>query len=186
MSNKARIHYILDAVIALAFIMSAVSGLVLWLGGSGGYQGGRNPAYQATILSVSRAAWHDLHLWGSLVMMAGIGLHLLLHWRWIVCMTRDILLPRRRRTRGHPAKPRPMQALAARPTVKMDRELAPRAQGIGPGPVSPTAALATPLPALPANMARGAKRAPPAKGPITRWRHGRRSAAPWWRQTGAT
>lgn len=99
MANKARINYILDVVIALAFILSAVSGLVLWLGGSGGYQGGRNPAYHATILSVSRAAWHDLHLWTSLVMMAGVGLHLALHWRWILCMTRDIFSPRRRRTR---------------------------------------------------------------------------------------
>jgi hypothetical protein len=98
MSNKARVNYVLDAVIAVAFIISATSGLLLWLDGPGGYRGGRNPAYQATILSVSRAAWHDLHLWVSLVMMAGIGLHLLLHWRWIVCMTRDILLPRRRRT----------------------------------------------------------------------------------------
>lgn len=96
--SKARINYVLDAVIALAFILSAASSMLLWLGGAGGYQSGRNPAYQATILSISRAAWNDLHLWASLVMMAGVGLHLLLHWRWIFCMTRDMLLPRRRRT----------------------------------------------------------------------------------------
>jgi len=95
MSNKARIHYALDAVIALAFILSAVSGVVLWLGG-GGYQGGRNPAYQVTILGLGRAAWNDLHFWTSLVMMAGVGLHLALHWRWIVCMTRGLLPSPRR------------------------------------------------------------------------------------------
>ena len=97
MSNKARIHYALDAVSALAFILAAVSGVVLWLGGSGGYQGGRNPAYQGTILGLGHAAWSDLHIWTSLVMMAGVGLHLLLHWRWIVCMTRGLLPSSRQR-----------------------------------------------------------------------------------------
>lgn len=96
MLNKARVNYVLDVLIALAFILSAVSGVLLWLGGSGGYQGGRNAAYQEVILGIAHAAWNDLHIWSSLVMMAGIGLHLVLHWRWIVCMTRGLLPSSRR------------------------------------------------------------------------------------------
>lgn len=96
MSNKARVNYALDAVIAIAFIISAASGLVLWLDGPGGYRGGRNPAYREAIVGLSRATWNDLHAWVSLVMMAGIGLHLVLHWQWIWCTTRGLLSPPRR------------------------------------------------------------------------------------------
>jgi cytochrome b subunit of formate dehydrogenase len=98
MSDKVRLNYALDAVIALAFILSAVSGLVFLLAGSGGYQGGRNPGFRTEILSISRSNWSDLHTWTSLVMIAGVVVHLVLHWNWIVCMTRRLLQPVRRKT----------------------------------------------------------------------------------------
>ena len=93
MSNKARINYVVDAVIGLAFILSALSGMVFLFAGSEGYQGGRNPGFQTDVLSISRWTWRDLHTWTSLVMMAGILGHLLLHWNWIICMTKRLLLP---------------------------------------------------------------------------------------------
>ena len=43
MSNKARLNYALDAVIAIAFILSSLSGIAFMFMGTGGYQGGRNP-----------------------------------------------------------------------------------------------------------------------------------------------
>jgi len=89
--NKVRLNYWLDAVIALAFVMSALSGMVFLFTGSGGYQGGHNADFQTTILGISRWTWSDLHTWASLVMIAGVGLHLILHWKWIVCMTQRLL-----------------------------------------------------------------------------------------------
>jgi len=89
--SKTKLNYWLDAVIALAFILSALSGVVFLFAGSGGYQGGRNPGFQTEILGISRAIWSDLHTWVSLVMIAGVVIHLVLHWEWIVCMTRRML-----------------------------------------------------------------------------------------------
>ena len=95
--DRTKLNYALDWVIALAFILSTATGLVLWLAGSGGYQGGRNPAFRTAILGISRGAWSDLHIWVSLVLVVGVVVHFLLHWSWIVCVTKRLLRPPRRR-----------------------------------------------------------------------------------------
>ena len=95
--SKARLNYMLDAVIGVAFLISSVTGLAFLLMGSGGYQGGRNPHFATSLLGISRETWSDLHTWASLVMVAGVVVHLVLHWKWIVCVTRQVLPPRARR-----------------------------------------------------------------------------------------
>jgi cytochrome b subunit of formate dehydrogenase len=89
--SKTKLNYLLDAVIAFAFVMSALSGIVFLFAGSGGYQGGRNPSFRTEILGVSRDVWSNLHTWVSLVMIAGVVIHLVLHWNWIVCMTKRVV-----------------------------------------------------------------------------------------------
>jgi cytochrome b subunit of formate dehydrogenase len=96
MSSKARFNYILDAVIALAFVLSSLSGIVFMFAGSGGYQGGRNPDFQTEMLGISRSTWSDLHALTGLVMIVGVLVHLVFHWDWIVCMTKRLLRPARR------------------------------------------------------------------------------------------
>jgi hypothetical protein len=95
--SKARLNYLLDAVIGAAFALSAVTGVAFLFMGSGGYQGGRNPNFATALLGLSREAWSDLHTWASLVMVAGVVVHLVLHWKWIVCVTKQMAprLPRR-------------------------------------------------------------------------------------------
>ncbi len=90
--TKTKLKYALDVLLLVAFLLSAVTGIVLWLGGSsGGYQGGSNPAFQTTLLGIARKTWNDLHTLSSLVMVAGVILHLVLHWKWIVYMTKQLL-----------------------------------------------------------------------------------------------
>jgi hypothetical protein len=88
--SKAKLNYWIDVVIGLAFVASALSGLVLLFAPSG-YQGGRNPSYLQPVLLLSRHTWDDLHTWGSIALIAGVGAHLLLHVNWIVCVTRRML-----------------------------------------------------------------------------------------------
>jgi hypothetical protein len=89
--KKVHMNYLLDAVIALAFLMSAFSGVAFIFMGDGGYQGGRNPGFATAFLSIPRTTWSDLHLLTSLVMITGVVVHLILHWKWIVCVTRQML-----------------------------------------------------------------------------------------------
>ena len=86
--SKAKINYWIDVIIGIAFILSIISGLVLYLGPSGGYQGGRNAGYGRTVLLLGHHTWSELHTWSSIAMAAGVFGHLLLHWNWIVCMTK--------------------------------------------------------------------------------------------------
>jgi hypothetical protein len=92
--NKAKLNYLLDAVIGLAFLLSGATGVAFLLMGSGGYQGGRNAGFATPLLGLSRGTWSDLHTLGSLVMIVGIVVHVALHWKWIVCATKN-MLPRR-------------------------------------------------------------------------------------------
>ena len=95
--NKAKLNYVLDAVIGVAFLLSGATGVAFLLMGSGGYQGGRSAGFATPLLGLSRGTWSDLHTLGSLVMIAGIVVHVALHWKWIVGMTKKMMpaLPRR-------------------------------------------------------------------------------------------
>jgi hypothetical protein len=89
--TKTRLNYLLDIIIGSAFIAAGGTGIAFLFLGSGGFQGGRNPAFSSAVLGLNRAAWNDLHTLSGLVMIAGIVLHLIFHWRWIVCSTKQIL-----------------------------------------------------------------------------------------------
>jgi cytochrome b subunit of formate dehydrogenase len=90
MSSKGKINYWIDVAIAVAFLLSALSGLVLFFAPSG-YQGGRNPYYGQTVLLLSTQAWNTVHTWASVAMISGVGAHLVLHWDWLVCMSKRVI-----------------------------------------------------------------------------------------------
>jgi len=81
--NRAKLNYWLDAAIGVAFLLSAISGLVFLLPAGLGSGSG--------ILGLSYQAWDVLHIWSSLAMIAGVLVHLVLHRRWIVTMTGRML-----------------------------------------------------------------------------------------------
>jgi cytochrome b subunit of formate dehydrogenase len=108
--TKARVFYIVDVVIGISFIVVAVSGMILFFAGSGGYQGGRNPRYAHEILGISRLLWKDLHDWGGIVMMGGVLVHLAFHWKWMVRMTQRIF---RKSAVPRSNQPKPTPAIAS-------------------------------------------------------------------------
>ena len=88
--NKARVNYWVDVATGLAFVMSAVSGIVFLLPSS-------LADGQLRMLGVSYQAWNQLHTWSSLAMVAGALIHVALHWQWVVSMTKKTLRPGGRR-----------------------------------------------------------------------------------------
>jgi len=88
--NRARVNLFVDVILAVAFLVEVVTGFVLWaVLPSGGYQGGRNVAYAQTFI-ISRSGWLSLHDWFALIMGIVVLVHLVLHWRWIYCMFRNL------------------------------------------------------------------------------------------------
>ena len=56
-----------------------------------GYAGGSTPGWDPGFL-FSRTTWDILHTWAFVVMMIAALLHLIIHWRWIVNVTRRVWL----------------------------------------------------------------------------------------------
>ena len=108
--SKAKLNYIVDALIGLAFLLSAVSGVVFLLPVQiPDLSSGSVP----TLLGVTYATWRDLHTFSSLAMIAGVFLHLALHWRWVVAMTRCTFgQPKRKKCPAGATAPSATQATA--------------------------------------------------------------------------
>ena len=89
--HKSTRNYILNVTMFLLAFFEVVSGFVLWfvLPRSGGYRGGRGLAVRTTFLW-SRDTWIDLHDWVGVALVVVVILHLILHWRWIVYMTKRL------------------------------------------------------------------------------------------------
>lgn len=91
MKKWTKANFVVDCSILLSFLGLAVSGFVLWLIlPSGGYRGGRGIAEAARVFILDRGTWRLLHNWLGVSMLAGVLLHLVLHWNWIACMVRNL------------------------------------------------------------------------------------------------
>ena len=89
--NKAKLNYAVDILISIGVTISLISGILLLFNQGNGYLGGRNPHFSSTVLFFPQYAWKDIHNWSSIIMASGVLIHLVLHWNWMVCMTRKIL-----------------------------------------------------------------------------------------------
>lgn len=89
LAKQARINFTLNTMIFIGFLLANISGLVIWLLlPQGGYQGGRNPAFQMSFLGLEREIWGDWHLWSGLILIAILVVHIINHRQWIFCMVK--------------------------------------------------------------------------------------------------
>ena len=87
--RKVQFNAIVNMVGFAAFLVLTVTGLVvlsLLPPGTGGRGSGRGPL--VTVLGLGRHDWGDIHNFAGIVFLGVVGLHLILHWRWIKCLPR--------------------------------------------------------------------------------------------------
>jgi hypothetical protein len=83
MFGKAKSNLWLDGAIFLAFMITALTGLVLWLILPEG------PGSSSSIFwGLSKGVWTDIHDWAGVAMLLGAALHILLHLKWISCVSK--------------------------------------------------------------------------------------------------
>jgi hypothetical protein len=85
-SRGAKINLIVDVIIALAFLLTAVSG-IYFLYVPGGHEAGPAAASAPAVL-FSRLTWDLIHTWAGVAMTVAAMLHFAIHWRWVVNVTR--------------------------------------------------------------------------------------------------
>jgi preprotein translocase subunit SecY len=86
-STQTRKNWLIDAAVFVGGVLAALSGVYFLFLPSGGYQGGRNPAYGINIL-FDRHTWDGLHTWTGILMIAAVAVHLAIHWQWVKMMAR--------------------------------------------------------------------------------------------------
>lgn len=83
--NRVKLNLFVNIISFFAFLISTITGLVLWLVLPGGYgfRGGRNPLSDGIFLGLARYDWIDLHNLSSIIFVVLVAVHLVLHRRWI-------------------------------------------------------------------------------------------------------
>jgi hypothetical protein len=80
--SKSTVNFLVDAVaLAAIMLLSATGALIHYVlpPGSGHF---------SQLWGMDRHQWGQIHFWLAVVLLSTLALHLLLHWRWVVCMVR--------------------------------------------------------------------------------------------------
>jgi hypothetical protein len=81
MYGKTKFNFWFDLTIFTTFLITALTGVLLWLVLPSGQGSG-----WVVFIGLTRRDWVNLHDWAGLAMISGVILHLVLHWRWISCV----------------------------------------------------------------------------------------------------
>jgi hypothetical protein len=88
LAKGPRLNVAINALVAVSFLLTAVSGIYFLFAPSGGFQGGRNPGWDPMFL-LSRTTWDLIHTWAGVAFIGAAVVHFWIHWRWIKTMTQQ-------------------------------------------------------------------------------------------------
>jgi hypothetical protein len=77
MSTGAKINVAIDAIVAISFIITAISGLYFFF----------FPDSSRVTVVFTSTTWDLIHTWSGVVMIVAVVTHLAIHWRWITNVT---------------------------------------------------------------------------------------------------
>jgi len=80
--KKEKMNFIVDAVAFAAFVFLASTGILM------SYVLAPGSGHFSMLWGLDRHEWGRFHFWFAVVLMASLGFHLILHWRWIRCMVK--------------------------------------------------------------------------------------------------
>ena len=89
--NKSKINYVVDFLLGLSFLITAITGLVIFFLLPKGIKQG---SYQE-FLGIVKGTWSSIHDWSGIIMIVLSIVHLILHWKWVVCMTKSFFKKRK-------------------------------------------------------------------------------------------
>ena len=84
MAKRTKINYSVDVIILILFLVSTLSGLGLMRPKE------EREVGMQVLIDDYRAVIIEAHIISSFLMVAGVIVHLVLHWRWMVAMSKNI------------------------------------------------------------------------------------------------
>lgn len=90
-SRGAKQNIVIDVVVAVSFLVAALTGIYFLFVVDGGYQGGRNLGWDPGFL-FSRTTWDLLHTWSGVILIIAAVPHFYIHWGWIKKVTARFFL----------------------------------------------------------------------------------------------
>lgn len=84
--EKPRINYVVDFLALISFVATALSGLAIKFFMPSGVRQGRLQEF----LGVQKGTWSEIHDWFGILLIIFVIIHFILHWNWIICMTKNI------------------------------------------------------------------------------------------------
>lgn len=85
--EKTRLNYWVDVALLIVFIVSAVTGLVVYFAFTSGQPGvGRN----LTFMGTSKSDWQPWHAYSGIAMVILVLVHLILNFGFLTSMTRSL------------------------------------------------------------------------------------------------
>lgn len=85
--QKAKINYIVDVLLGISFLMVSITGIIKFPRIIR-YIGLRHKDIPIGTIS-------SIHDWSGLIMVMLVLVHLILHFNWIVCMTKNIFFKKK-------------------------------------------------------------------------------------------
>ena len=82
LSKGTKVNVTIDVVVAVSFLLCALSGIYFLFAPAGGLQGGSAASWDPGFL-FSRTVWDLIHTWSGVVLIAAAVVHFAIHWRWV-------------------------------------------------------------------------------------------------------
>lgn len=82
MVNRTMLNYWIDVGLFISFILVSVTGIIKW------------PSLARNLLHWPLREISLVHDWSGVVMVVLVVIHLILHWNWIVSVTKNLILKR--------------------------------------------------------------------------------------------
>ncbi len=84
--NKSKLNYIIDFFTFISFLITSITGLIIFFFLPNGIRQGRFQEF----FWITKDFWNFIHIWSGILMIVLVIIHFILHWDWIVCMTKNI------------------------------------------------------------------------------------------------
>ncbi len=80
--HRAKWNYVVDTLALVAMVVLAVTGFMIR------YKLPQGTSRYLALWGMNRHEWGSIHFWSGVVLLVLLALHVILHWDWIVIMTR--------------------------------------------------------------------------------------------------